>query len=75
MARGRQGLVSQAWKTERTASGPCSWTQTHIPSPYKGLFVVIDPSASHGPGHRVNPFRTAPLSMDKVNGQRSPSKM
>ena len=61
------------WKTVRTALGSCRWTQMsfHISWPHKGLFMIIHPSAFHYLSHRVNPFRTAQLSVQRVNSQNS----
>lgn len=36
-----------------------------------GLLPIIHPLVCHCPSHRINPFRTAQLSMQRVMGQSS----
>lgn len=49
-------LEARIWKTVRTASGSCRWTQMcfYISSSHKDLLRIIYPSACHCPSHRVN---------------------
>ena len=58
-------LWAGMWKTVRTASGFCRWTQVsfHISWSQKDLIMIIHLMASHCPSRRVNPFRTAQLSV------------
>ena len=67
LARNVSSLWDSIWKTVRTASGSCKQTQMslHVSWLCKNLFIIMQPLASHCPSHRINPFRTAQLSMQR----------
>lgn len=70
--RGVDALSAETWKEVRTTSDSCRQTKMsfHISDP-TDLFMNIHPSASYCPNHRVNPFKTAQLSVQRVNDRGS----